>query len=282
MFQEICAGGVPLLAERTWLSKKGLCHGFTTRRGGVSSGHLASLNVGMHRGDDIENVQENVRRAARAMGAEAQNTVMSAQMHHDVVYQVTQKDAGKGVFRPTDITDADALMTNVAGIPLLTYSADCVLLLFFDPVGRAVAACHSGWRGTCKKIGAKTVLAMQKAYGTKAENVLCAVGPSIGPCHFETDGDVAFTVAEAFTKAQYEQAVHPAGEKFFVNLWSLCRFQLEDAGLLPENISVLGACTVCEKEKYFSHRGFSGKTGNLGAMIALSRDEEFIQERILQ
>lgn len=282
MFQEVCAGGLPLVVEGTWLSKKGLCHGFTTRRGGVSRGHLESLNVGVHRGDDIENVRENVRRAALAMGAEPENTVMSAQQHHDVVYQVTQKDAGKGVFRPTDITDADALMTNVAGIPLLTYSADCVLLLFFDPVRRAVAACHSGWRGTCQKIGAKTVLAMQKAYGTNPENVLCAVGPSIGPCHFETDGDVASAVAGAFKRAQYQNAVRPEGEKFFVNLWALCRFQLEDIGLLPENISVLGACTVCEKEKYFSHRGFSGKTGNLGGMIALSSNSEFIQERISQ
>jgi copper oxidase (laccase) domain-containing protein len=129
------------------LSRPGLAHAFTTRAGGVSRGIWSSLNLGMHRGDDYNSVLENYRIICSAIGTDETRTVFSKQVHRDGVKVVAESDAGYGLFRDIDY-EADALVTNVPGMTLVIFSADCVPVLLFDPVRRCIGAAHAGWRGT--------------------------------------------------------------------------------------------------------------------------------------
>lgn len=135
------------------LVKAGICHGFSTRIGGVSEGHLSSMNLSFTRGDDPEKVQENFRRIGAAIGFDAKDLVLSSQIHETEIRKVTAKDKGDGIVRET-VSGIDALVTDEAGIPMYTSYADCVPLLFYDSEHHVAGMAHSGWRGTVAKIGA--------------------------------------------------------------------------------------------------------------------------------
>ena len=158
----------------------GIVHGFSTRLGGVSRDYLSSMNLSFSRGDEEARVRENFRRIAAAIGFDAGGLVFSDQTHTTNVRVVTENDRGKGILIPRDYTDVDGLITDVPGIVLATFYADCVPLYFVDPVRRVIGLSHSGWRGTAGKIGKVTVQAMQAAYGCHPEDILAAIGPSIG------------------------------------------------------------------------------------------------------
>ena len=137
----------------------GVLHGFSTRRGGVSDPPFHTLNLGVGRGDAQEAVEENYRRFCAAVGTDVQSTVLSKQVHGDNVLMATADDAGKGLWRPRDY-EADALITNVPGLALTVFSADCGTALLYDPFTRSVGAVHAGWRGVANGILNKTVSEM--------------------------------------------------------------------------------------------------------------------------
>ena len=122
-------------------------HGFSTRLGGVSQGCYASMNLSFTRGDDEAAVRENYHRIAKSIGVKCENMVLSQQTHTTNVRVVTEKDKGKGIVKPSDYTDVDGMVTNIHGICLVTFYADCVPLYFVDPVQKAIGLSHSGWRG---------------------------------------------------------------------------------------------------------------------------------------
>ena len=169
---------------------EGICHGFSTRLGGVSEGKFASMNLSFTRGDSDEAVTENFRRFCGAIGARAEDVVISAQTHTTNVYNVTAADRGRGVTKPREYTDVDGLITDEPDLVLCTQYADCVPLFFVDPVRRVVATSHAGWRGTAGGIGRVTVERMMSDYGCRPENILAGIGPSIGACCFEVDEPV--------------------------------------------------------------------------------------------
>lgn len=240
-------------------------HCFTSRHGGVSKGHTASLNLSFSR-EEKEIVFENYRILSEAEGFTLQNFVLTDQVHESGIWKVEQSDAGKGVTRPSDIHNIDALMTNVAQIPLAVFVADCGSILLADPVHRAVAAVHSGWRGTCARIAAKTLGAMKEAYGTEPSEVIAAIGPCIGPCCYEVGGEVK----EAFLAQGFSPALFaPSGDAFLLDLWQANHDVLTTAGVLPRHISVAEICTKCHSDDYFSHRATNGKRGNLAAIIEI-------------
>ena len=154
-------------------------HMISTRIGGASRGIYASMNYSYTRGDDPAAVDENFARTARLFGAGPDAFVCSEQTHTANVRAVTEEDRGKGVVRPKDYKDVDGLVTDVPGLILSTFYADCVPLLFVDPVRRAAGCSHSGWRGTVQEMGRATVRAMQEHYGSRPEDILAAVGPTI-------------------------------------------------------------------------------------------------------
>ncbi len=241
-------------------------HGFSTRLGGVSEGIFASMNLSFTRGDEDERVRENFRRFCTAIGVPAERTVVSAQEHHINLHVCTEVDCGRGVTRERGYADIDGLLTDRTGVVLCTQYADCVPLFFVDPVRRAVATSHAGWRGTVARIGAVTVERMCREYGCKRENILAAVGPSIGPCCFEVDAPVQQAFA-ALDEA--DGCIRPAGDKFFIDLWAVNRRILEAAGVPAAHITVTDLCTRCHPNVFWSHRATGGQRGSLAGFIAM-------------
>ena len=247
-------------------------HLFSTRIGGVSEGIYGTMNVSYTRGDKKEAVDENFRRIAAVFGREAKDIVCSDQTHTTNIRLVTEEDKGKGVIREKDYHDIDGLITNVPGIILGTFYADCVPLYFVDVENRAIGLSHSGWRGTVERMGACTLKAMKEAFGTRPKMVKAAIGPSICQDCYEVSRDVA----EAFTKqfpGAGEALLYPGKEeeKYQLNLWEANRLVLLEAGILPENLEITDICTCCNPKYLFSHRASMGKRGNLGAFLELRK-----------
>ena len=245
-------------------------HAFSSRIGGVSEGEFASMNLSFSRGDVPERVKENYRRFAAAVGFDDARIVCSDQTHTNHVREVSEADCGKGYLREKDYTDVDGLVTNVPGVVLATFYADCVPLYFVDPVHKAVGLSHSGWRGTVSDIASETVGKMQELYGSDPAELLAAIGPSICQSCYEVSEDVI----EQF-RAQYDERLWPSlfykkeNGKYQLNLWEACRRNMLRAGILPQHIEVTDICTCCNPQILFSHRASHGRRGNLGAFLGI-------------
>ena len=247
----------------------GIRHAVTTRAGGVSEGHLASLNLSFSRGDREENVRENFRRTAALFGVPESRFVFSDQTHTANVRFVTEEDAGKGLTRPRDYTDVDGLVTNVPELVLSVFTADCVPVFLYDPVRRVIGLVHSGWRGTVSRIGDAAIRLMRETCGTDPADLVCAVGPSICRDCYEVSDDVAEAFAAEFAGHTGEILEEKGGGKYQLDLWEANRIVLEEAGVPAGRISVTDICTCCNSQLLFSHRATGGKRGNLGAFLML-------------
>lgn len=251
----------------------GVCrHLFSTRIGGVSEGDLESMNLSYTRGDKKENVDENYRRIADIMGCSINDFVLTHQTHTTNIRVVTEEDRGKGIVKERDYEDVDGLITNVPGIVLSTFYADCVPLYFVDPVKKAIGLSHSGWRGTVNKMGKVTVEKMREEYGSNPFDIIAAIGPSICVDCYEVSRDVAEEFLRAFSNAHnLSKIVIPKNEeKAMLDLWQANVAVLLEAGIKAEHISLPDICTSCNKELLFSHRASNGKRGNLGAFLVLN------------
>lgn len=255
-----------------YLTAEGIsaAHCFTTRFGGVSSGHLSSLNIGIHRGDDWENVLKNYDILACALGFDPHKAVLSHQTHTDIVLQVGEDRHGAGLFAP-ELPECDALITDRPGTALVIFTADCTPILLHDPVTSAVGAVHAGWRGTAADIAGKTVAAMAKAFGSRPENLQAAIGPNIGPCCFETDGDVPQAVQNTLGE-EAQSYIRREKDKYFLDLKQINARLLERAGV--ERIDISDACTACQHHRFWSHRITGGLRGSQGAIIVCKGGEK--------
>ena len=240
----------------------GVPHCFTTRFGGVSTGHLSSMNIGIHRGDDPRNVEENYRIVANALGFSMDKLVATRQTHSDIVLHVGKEQWGNCLADTAQ--ESDAIITNEPGTALVVYTADCTPILLWDPVTGAVGAAHAGWRGTAADIAGKTVRAMEQAFGCDPKNIRAAIGPNIGPCCFETHGDVPQAMLEALGEGA-KDCIRPAGEKYYVNLKELNARFLRRAGV--QHIEISTDCTCCRPDRFWSHRYTGGLRGSQGAII---------------
>lgn len=242
----------------------GTAHCFTTRYGGVSRGYLDSLNIGTSRGDDPANVLENYKILGAALGFDPRKAVLSRQIHSDIVHKVTEGDLGAGLYAPPLAELCDALITNVPGAALTVFTADCTPILLWDSVTGAVGAAHAGWRGTVQAIGARTVEAMVREYGSKPEDIHAAIGPNIGYCHFETDADVPEALLAAFGE-EMNAFIRPQGQKFYADLKAVNAWVLRRADVTQIEVST--DCTVCQCQRFWSHRVTRGERGAQGAII---------------
>ena len=245
-------------------------HAFSTRLGGVSRGCYESLNLSFTRGDDETAVRENFRRIGAAIGVDSEDMVFSQQTHTTNVRVVTETDRGAGIARPREFTDVDGLVTNVPGICLVTFFADCVPLYFVDPVKRVIGLAHSGWRGTVGKIGKVTVERMQGSFGCRPEDILAAVGPSVCQDCYEVSEDVIEQFCERFEPAAQAQLFYrKENGKYQLNLWKANELVFLEAGILPEHMAVTNLCTHCNSKILYSHRAMGNERGNLAAFLAL-------------
>lgn len=245
-------------------------HLFSTRIGGVSEGIFASMNLSYTRGDKKEAVDENFRRIAQILDGDISDFVLSDQTHTVNVRKVTEEDRGKGIVCEKDYRDVDGLITDMKGIILATFYADCVPLFLVDKKHHAIGLSHSGWKGTVGRMGAHTLCAMKEAYGTKPEDVVAGIGPSICRGCYEVGTDVADVFAKEFPGKILPEILYEKGNgKYFLDLWRANYFVLYMAGVPENQISVTDICTCCNPEYLFSHRASQGKRGNLGAFLGL-------------
>ena len=241
----------------------GAPHCFTTRLGGVSTGIFDSLNLNFSRGDDPDKVVENFRRIGAVLGFTPDDVVNARQTHSDVVVRVDAQNRGN-LAVPGASPECDALITNTPGMALYVSTADCTPILLWDSETGAVGAAHAGWRGTVSAIGAKTVAAMEREFGTKPENIRAAIGPNIGICHFETDRDVPDALLEAFGK-EVTPFIRQQGDKYYVNLKEVNALVLRRAGV--KCIEISPECTMCRPDRFWSHRVTLGRRGAQGGII---------------
>lgn len=245
-------------------------HGFSTRKGGVSTGIFSSMNLNFKRGDDPDAVLENYRRMAAALNMRVEDMVLSDQTHTTNVRVITEEDRGKGILKPQDYSDVDGMITNVPGIVLVTSYADCVPLYFVDPVRKAIGLSHSGWKGTVGHIGQKTVWKMHEVYGSEPKNIVAAIGPSICQSCYEVSDDVAEAFRANFTADEAADILLDKGNgKYQLDLWKANWYVLTDAGILPEHLSVTDLCTACHPDLLWSHRKTNGQRGGLSAFLSL-------------
>jgi purine-nucleoside/S-methyl-5'-thioadenosine phosphorylase / adenosine deaminase len=224
-----------------------LKHAVLTRHGGVSQGAFASLNLGFSVGDIEESVKENHARVKALLGVDRLYT--ADQCHGKEIAEVKP-----GVEK----TSADILTTSHLNCPLLIKHADCQAAIFYDPVGHAVSAVHSGWRGSALNVYAETIRFMKGRYGSKPENLLVCISPSLGPdssefIHYRKELPVPF----------WEFQVKPS----YFDFWQISRAQLQECGVLLHHIEVAEKDTFTDDD-FFSYRR-SKITGRNGTVVYL-------------
>jgi len=245
-----------------------IAHFCTSREGGVSVGNYASFNLSPFSGDNPVHIAENKRILCDELGIDSNRLIFPYQTHGTEIREINDAFSNFSVDEKNKyLNGVDALITNLAGVCIGITTADCVPLLFFDPVRKAVATAHAGWRGTCARIAEKTVLAMVERYNCEPADILVAIGPSISVEVY----NVGKEVVENFETAGFDvsEIVQIRNNAFYLDLWKANQQSLEKAGVLPEHIEVSGICTFTEQERFFSARRLGIESGRMMSGIML-------------
>lgn len=262
--------GVGYLTFKDFKEYSFLNHCYSTRLGGISDGFYRSMNLCFSVGDDLENVLKNYKIFCKALDFDFKNLVTTEQIHEDniaVISKISHTEKGSGVFK---IPNSDGLITNVPGIVLNTFHADCDVLFLIDPIKKVVGLAHAGWRGTVKKICSKLVNIAKVRYGCNEKNIICALGPSILKCCFEVSKDIL----PYFDKLKIEKTyIHNADVdgKVYIDLHDVNKQLLINAGVSQKNIILADVCTKCNKDILFSHRAMGVYRGGNSAFISIKK-----------
>jgi len=234
---------------------------FSTRKGGVSPPPYESLNLAFHVGDEEANVLENRRVFCSAIGLDLGRLTTAQQVHGSKIAVVGQDLVGRGAFdEETAIPVVDGLITNLTGVPLAVFLADCVPIVLFDPLRRAIGIAHAGWKGTHSGIALNLVESLVGVFRSRPENLLAFVGPSIRSCCYEVDAELFQMFKDRFRGEVSEQGR--------LDLVMLNVRQLKRGGVFQKNIHFSRLCTACKASLFFSHRA-EGQTGRQAAIVAL-------------
>lgn len=253
-----CCGALLLLRAES-LASLGIPHAFTTRVGGVSAPPFDTLNLGRGVGDAPEAVRANRALVLSVLGRDLAAHVEASQAHGAKAAVVGVAD--RGAIMP----GVDILVTRDPSVVLAVHCADCVPVILVDSTRGAVAAVHTGWRGTAEGAAAAAVRAMGDACGSHPGDLVVALGPAIGPCCYQVDRPVI----ERFDAWPWtdEVFVPVRTGRWRLDLWDANRRQLIDAGIPPDAVAVAGLCTACHRDLLFSHRR-DGLSGRMAALIA--------------
>ena len=246
---------------------------FTTRNGGVSgmtpgTEKFRSMNLQFNSTrDDFGNVAENCKIAASSQGFCADDIICLRQKHTDQIIAVDKKIAES---RPHfELAEADALVTNIKGVLLSVYTADCVPILLYDSFTGSIGAVHAGWRGTFTKIAAKTVRLMSELYKTNPQNIQAAIGPAIGLCCYEVDKNFYGQFRQEYGDTIDEFFLINPSNKPKCDLKAMNKSFLCEAGLIEANIDMSELCTMCNPELFYSHRRSGIERGTMAAFIGM-------------
>ena len=258
--QIVQIGKIALYQSDVLSEFKNLVHGFTTRKGGVSKGEYESLSMSPRRGDDISRVRKNEEILCSELGLQINRLSSTRQEHTDNIEIIDENNIGIGVKSDWG-KGVDACITLEKNVPILCYSADCVPLLMYASDIEAIAAVHSGWKGSALSISKKTVEKLIEM-GAKPQNIFVAIGPSIGKCCYEVSEDVAVRFSTEFYTDK-------GNGKYMLDLGMVNYSMIRECSVPEENISLSGICTSCNNDLFFSHRKQNGKSGTLGGIICM-------------
>lgn len=240
---------------------KNIIQAVFTRWGGVSPHPWKSLNVGGSIGDAIEHVRENRIRSFKALGRTTESIHDVWQVHSsDIVYA----DAPRPLDTPYQ--KADIMLTDNPQVTLFMRFADCTPIMLYDPQKHVIGLIHAGWLGTVKSAARVAVQAMEERFASDPADILAAIGPAIGPDHYEIGMDVISQVRGVFG-SDSELLLKAYGDRVHFDLWRANRMLLNQVGVMQ--IETAGICTACHTDDWFSHRGERGKTGRFGALLAM-------------
>lgn len=242
---------------------------FSSRTGGLSLPPYASLNLGLHVGDNPELVMANRRLLADTLDLPLECWVIGEQVHGNRVALVEWQDAGRGSEELANaLAGIDAMVTSESRVALVAFYADCVPLFLVDPVKRVLGLAHAGWRGTVLGIGGRVVTRMVREFNSCPADLLAAIGPSIGRCCYQVDTRVGVAVKERLPWAN--KVLTPDGSNHYrLDLPRANYLELLAAGLRPENIELANLCTCCLSDTFFSYRATGGPTGRQAALLSL-------------
>jgi polyphenol oxidase len=243
-------------------------HGFSTRRGGAPDLNESSLNLADAPWDSPARVNENRMRFLSALHLKEARLITLHQVHSKRVHIIEE------ISHQWNQSEGDALITRAENIALAVKTADCLPVLIADPATNAIAAVHSGWRGTLAGVLPQTIREMQRAFGSRPANLLIAVGPGIRSCCFEVGHEVVELFDIAFPGCSLAKSIKARPGKSLLDLCGALQVQLDLAGVSPENRFDLGACTCCNTSEYFSYRAEGAASGRMMAVISLSRIAE--------
>lgn len=273
--------GQPVLLQvEPWRGYTEITAGFTGRQGGAGKAPYDSFNCAFHVGDDPEDVLSNRSKLAESLGFSLDAWTCGEQTHGKDIAVVTAAERGRGSRdRASAFQSTDGLLTNVPGVLLTSFYADCVPLYFYDPVQRAAGLAHAGWKGTIAEIAGAMVGTMAEVYGSQPQHILAAIGPSIGECCYEVDDYVMKHVL------QLEAALAPCASngavqnlysksqtddsKSMLNLKEMNQRIMIKAGILPTHIECTTWCTSCNPDLFFSYRKEQGITGRMTSWIGI-------------
>lgn len=259
-------GSITITQAENLLGEDFVEHCFTLRNGGFSPPPFDSLNLGLHVGDNQENVAKNRKLISESLNVEFENITCAEQVHGSKVALVTKSELGRGsTSHISAISGADALITRTPNAVLMMFFADCVPIFIVDPKNRAIGLAHAGWRGTILGIAVETLAAMEREFGTNPSECKAAIGPAIGQCCFEVSEEVADKIGNAAESSCIQ--LHSNG-KPHADLKLANKIELERAGVLPSNIAASDLCTCCSKDKFFSYRR-DIRTGRMAAVLAI-------------
>ncbi len=237
-------------------------HGVFTRLGGASLAPYGPLNLGGNVGDDPVAVTENYRRVYDALAVNAERACSVWQVHSADTVIVTEPVPGRRW-----VDKADGMVTNQADTPLVMRYADCVPLLFHDPVQGVIGIAHAGWRGTVQGAGMSVVQVMVDAFGSRPGDIRAGIGPSIGPDCYQVGEEVVEAVEAHFGTTDGLIKCDPADGTAYLNLWAANERDLRRNGV--EHIDIAEICTYTNTQEFHSHRAEKGKTGRFVAVISL-------------
>jgi YfiH family protein len=278
---------IVILRVREWDRFTWLRHGFSTRSGGVSKVYGGnSLNLGWTKEDDPASVAENRRRFVSAAAGEMSGKpgfalVTVRQVHSAVVHGVREPHGAlDGKLQTAEgkaVLEGDGLITTIPGVMLGVGTADCVPVLVVDVKNRVVGAFHAGWRGTVARIVEQGVHSMRSEYGSHPDDLVAAIGPSIGLCCYAVGQEVRAEFHSQFSYADdlFRKVGSASDTQLYVDLWEANRLQLLDAGLGQERITVMAECTACARDtqgrpRYFSHRAEHGVAGRMLSVVGVT------------
>ena len=258
-------GEVGIYRLPSFSAQAGIDHGFSARTGGVSEGCFSSLNLSFTRPEDRNKVIRNYEIFCEAARIPIKSMVMDTYEHGTTIRRVGRTDCGKGYTLPP-LPPCDGLITNDPAVTLMTGHADCMAFFCYDPVTKSIGLAHAGWRGALNRIGSEMICKMRTEFSCKPEDIIVGVGPSICPKCFEVGEDVAKDFEAAFPKLSL-RGKNDRGNPT-IDLWRVAAEQFIEQGVRPDNIELMGICTV-EDKRLYSHRRDKGKTGGMTAYLRI-------------